>query len=137
MNYNYASQSQGVVAWTGGATPVATPVDIRHHIGFAFTFQATADLAADTVFEVQAAPPSQADPCLPGTFVDVPETLACESGFGATPGPKSSIMLPNGTKKGSICTATLPCRPDAFVQLKAGSGDTAKVNAVVTLYGPR
>jgi|SRR5262245_10324084 len=137
MNLNGSTQNQGIVAWTGGATPVATAIDIRHHIGFSFTFKAIADLAADTIFEVQAAPPSAGDPCVAGTPYDVPEVLVCESGFGAAPAAKSQVLLPNGTKMGSICTATLPCRPDAFVLLKAGSGDTAKVQAVAVLTGPR
>lgn len=134
MNLNYAIQNSGVLAWSGTA---AAPVDIRKHVGFAFTFQTTADLAADTIFNVQSAPPSDTDPCVPGTFVPVPEVLTCTANWGVVPGPQASIMIPNGTKKGALCTAALPCKPDAFIQLAAGSGDTAKVQAVVTLHGPK
>lgn len=134
MNLNYAVQNSGVIVWSGLA---AVPVDIRRHVGFAFTFRVTADLVADTIFNVQSAPPLDIDPCLPGTFVPVPEVLTCTADWGVQPGAQASIMLPNGTKKGAICTASLPCKPDAFIQLVAGSGDTAKVEAVVTLHGPK
>lgn len=130
MNLNVASQNQGVIAWTGTA---ARPIDIRRHNNFAFTFEATADLAADASFKVQAAPPSDADPCLPGTFVDVPETLTCAA-LGP-PDPTTGFVIPAGTKKGALCTAALPCRPDAFVHL-VGTG-AASVLAVAVLGGPR
>ena len=133
MNFNTAIQNAGVIAWDGTA---AHPVDIRNYNSYAFSFTVTADLAADTIFNVQSAPPSGADPCVPGTFVPVPEVLTCTANWGAVPGPQASIMLPNGTKKGSICAAALPCKPGAYVQLAVGSGDTAKVQAVAILSGP-
>ena len=130
MNLNGASQNQGVIAWSGTA---AVPIDIRKHNSFSFTFKTTADLAADATFKVQAAPPSDADPCLPGTFVDVPETLLCYD--AGPPAATTGFVIPSGTKAGSICTAALPCRPDAFVQLVATGA--AAVQAVAILSGPR
>jgi len=130
MNINVASQNNGLIAWTGLAS---RPIDIRQHINFAFTFEVTADLAADAVFKAQSAPASDADPCLPGAFTDVPEVLTCMQ-FGP-PDPTTGFVIPSGTKKGAICTATLPCRPDAFVQL-VGTG-AATVLAVAVLGGPR
>jgi hypothetical protein len=137
MNVNVASQNQGVIAWTGGGTPVAVPIDLRHHVHFGFTFRVTADIAAAAVFEVKAAPPSAADPCLPDPFVSVEEVLTCQSLWGAQGGPKSQITIPVGVKKGSICSAALPCKPDAFIEMAAVSGDTAKVEVVVVLGGPK
>jgi hypothetical protein len=131
MNLNYAAQHQGVLAWSGTA---ATPIDIRRHVGLSFTFEVTADLAANAVFNVQAAPASDVDPCLPGTFAPVPEVLTCVADFGAQALPQATIVIPSGTKKGSICTAALPCRPDAFVQLASSTG--ASVRAVAVLSGP-
>ena len=128
------AQNQGIVAWSGTA---AAPIDIRRHVHYSFTFKVTADLAADAVFNVQSAPPSDADPCLPGTFVPVAEVLTCVSDWGAVPAPQATIHLPAGTKAGSICTAALPCKPDAFVQLAAGSGPTASVQVVAILSGPK
>jgi hypothetical protein len=133
MNINYSSQNQGVVAWDG----TSYPVDIRHHVHYSFTFQVDADLADDAVFHVQSAPPSAADPCVPDAFVPVEEVLTCVSYWGATPGPQASIMLPKDTKAGSVCTAALPCKPNAFVQLVSGSGPTASVKAVAVLSGPK
>lgn len=129
MNLNGASQHQGVLAWSGTA---ARPIDIRRHVNYSFTFDVTADLAADAVFELQAAPASDADPCVPGTFADVPEVPTCMGGAVAA---ESRIVIPNGTKAGSLCTAAFPCRPGAFVQL-VGTG-AAGVIAVATLSGPR
>jgi hypothetical protein len=136
MNLNYAAQNNGKLAFSGAAA--ASPaIDIRHHIGFAFTFDVTADIAADAVFKVQSAPPSDADFCLPGAFVEVPEVLVCSAGWGAAPAADTQITIPAGTKKGSLCTATLPCRPDAFIKVLPVSGDTANVTVVATLHGPR
>jgi hypothetical protein len=132
MNFNYASQHQGVLAWSGTA---AAPIDIRRHVGISFTFEVTADLAANAVFNVQSAPPSDADPCLPGTFVAVPEVLTCTADFGVQALPQATIVIPSGTKKGAICTAGLPCKPDAFVQLASSTG--ASVRAVAILSGPK
>jgi hypothetical protein len=134
MNINYASQNAGVVAWDGTA---AYPVHIRNYNNFAYSFHATADIVADAVFEVQAAPASAGDPCLPGTFADVPEILTCVAAFvPAVPDTKTTITIPAGTKKGQQCSAAIPCRSGAFLQLKVGSGDTAKVQAVAVLNGP-
>ena len=134
MNLNGASQNQGLIAWTGTA---AVPIDIRRHVNYSFTFKVTADLAADAVFNVQSAPASDVDICLPGTFAPVSEVLTCISDFGAQPLPQATIVLPSGTKAGSVCTAALPCRPNAFVQLVSGGGPVASVQAVAVLSGPK
>jgi len=132
MNLNGASQNQGIIAWSGTAS---APIDIRKHVSYSFTFEVTADLAADAVFNVQSAPASDVDPCVPGTFVPVEEVLTCTAGWGVQPLPQATIVLPAGAKKGSICTAALPCKPDAFVQL-VGVG-AANVRAVAVLSGPK
>jgi hypothetical protein len=132
MNINVASQNNGLLAFSAAAA-ASPPIDIRHHVNFGFTFHATADLAADAVFNVQAAPASDADPCLPGAFADVPEVPLCSN--GAVPAPNSHIVIPSGTPAGAICTATLPCRPGAFIKVLPVSG--AGVDVVVVLGGPR
>lgn len=131
MNINTATQHQGVLAWDGTA---ARPIDIRRHVHFSFTFETTADLAADAKFKVQAAPASDTDPCVPGTFKDVEEVLTCMPFWGTQPGPITELVIPTGTKKGAVCSAALPCKPDAFVQLVATAG--ASVKAVAVLSGP-
>lgn len=133
MNLNYATQHQGRVAWDGTA---ATPIDIRRHVGYSFTFEATANVVADAVFNVEAAPADVANVCAPGTFAPVEEVVLCEL-WPATPGPQATITIPAGTKAGTVCTAALPCKPNAFVRLASGGGDTAKVKAVAILSGPR
>jgi hypothetical protein len=137
MNINTASQHQGVLAFTGiNAAAISPAVDIRHHVNFSFTFQVVADIAVDAIFNIQAAPPSVPDPCLPGAFVDVPETIICDW-MTVQPQPHSHITIPAGTKAGSICTGTLPCKPDAFIKVVPVSGDTSNVHITVTLSGPK
>jgi hypothetical protein len=131
MNLNTSIQHEGIVAWSGTA---ARPIDIRHHVNFSFTFEVTADLAADNVFDVESAPPDTADPCVAGAFVPVPLVPRCDE-HGLT--GVSTITLPAGTLKGSICKATIPCRPDAFVQVLGKTGGIASVLAVAVLSGPK
>lgn len=136
MNINVASQNQGVLAYAGAAA--ASPaVDIRQHVNYGFTFHVKTLIATEAVFKVQSAPPSPADSCLPGTFVDVPEVLTCMSIWGAVGATQSTIHIPVGTPAGAICTGTLPCKPDAFIKVLPVSGDTASVEVVVILGGPR
>lgn len=137
MNINVASQHQGVIAWTALVAPSNPPVDIRHHNHFGFTFKVDTDIAVDARFEVVAAPPDAADHCIPGVFHPVEEVITCVAPWGTVPGPKSEVIIPAGTTKGTICTATLPCKPDAFIKVMAVSGDTGKVEVVVVLGGPR
>lgn len=137
MNLNVASQHRGKLAFAAAAVPAHNDaIDIRHHVHFAFTFNVMVDVGVNAVFKIQAAPPSAGDPCVPGAFVDVPEVPLCDW-LTAQPAATSDIMIPAGTKAGSMCTATLPCRPDAFLKVLPVSGDTGNVEVVATLSGPR
>lgn len=129
---NWAIQNQPRVAWTGAA---ARPIDIRKHVGFAFAFEVIAALAADTIFEIQAAPASTGDRCVPGTFEAVPEIASCvgEDVLASV----SRVTIPAGTPIGTICTGTIPCRPNAFVRITGVSGDTADVLVAAVLSGPK
>jgi hypothetical protein len=131
---NFAMQHQGILAWDGAAP---ASIDIRRHVGWSFTFEVMNNLAADTVFNVESAPPSAADPCIADVFVPVEEILTCMSTWGAVPLPQATITLPAGAVAGSICTAALPCKPDAFVRINGASGDIASVRAVAILSGPK
>jgi hypothetical protein len=138
MNINVATQNQGLIAWRAiTAANLNPPIDIRHHNNFGFTFNVTADIAVEAIFEVVAAPADAVNPCIPGAQHPVEEVITCAGPWGVTPNPKSQIHIPVGTKAGSTCTATLPCKPDAFIQLEAVSGDTGKIEVVVVLGGPR
>lgn len=138
MNINVASQNQGRVAWLAVAAPgpsINPAIDLRHHNNFSFTFHVVTDIAVDAVFEFAAAPPDPANPCVPllpqHKVQDVPTCT------GAASVGDVGIVVPAGTKAGSICTATLPCKPDAFIQIEPASGDTGNIDVVVTLSGPR
>jgi hypothetical protein len=138
MNINVAMQNQGLLAWRAvTAANLNPPIDIRKHNNFGFTFHVVDDIAADAVFEFVAAPPSDNDPCVPGQQHPVEEVLTCMASWGAMPAGQTKVTIPAGTKAGSICTAALPCRPDAFVQIEAVSGDTGKIEVVAILGGPR
>ena len=131
MNTNVGIQNVATVAWTGAA---ARAVDIRKFVRFGWVFEVTGAIAADAVFKVQAAPPSDADPCVPGTFVDVAEISICDR--PAVPGPAAQVTIPAGTPIGTICAGTIPCRPDAFVRLASVSGTVANVLATIVRQGP-
>lgn len=132
MNSNVAMQHVGTVAWDGTA---AYPGDIRKFTRFAWSFEVTAAIVADAVFNVQSAPPSDSDPCVPGTFIPVPEISVCEAPF-AIPGPQAQITIPADTPVGSICSGTIPCRPNAFVRLASVSGTVASIRGVLIRQGP-
>jgi len=135
---NTAVQHQGIVIWSAVPTNPAPPVDLRRHAGFSFTFHVKADILVDAVFEFAAAPADPANPCAPLLpQYKVQEVLTCTASWGAVPMGDTAVIIPAGTPAGSICTATLPCKPDAFIQLEPASGDTGKIEVVVTLSGPR
>jgi hypothetical protein len=133
MNFNPAIQVAGLVAWDGAA---ATPRDVSTYNNFGFTFEVTADITTDAVFTFQSAPASAANPCVPGSFSDVNAVVICLQPWAVPVGTLASVMIPAGTKAGQVCRGTLPCKPDKFLQMKAVSGDTAKVHAVMLLQGP-
>ena len=139
MNINTASQHQGVLAWRAiTAVNLSPPIDLRYHVNFSFTFHVVADIVADAVFEFVAAPPDPANPCVPLLPQHpVEEVLTCRASWGAVPAGETNVTIPAGTKAGSICTATLPCKPDAFIQVEPVSGDTGKIEVVATLSGPK
>ena len=97
-------------------------------------FEVVTTLTQDTVFEVEAAPASDADNCVPGAWHDVPEVSICDR--PAVPAAQSRITLPAGTVAGTVCAGTIPCRPDAFVRVVPTSGDTANVRIVLIRQGP-
>lgn len=131
MNSNPGIQNVGTVAWSG---TTAYDADIRKFVRFGWVFEVATTLVADTIFKVQAAPPSDADACAAGVFADVPEISICDK--IAAPGPAAQITLPAGTPAGTICSGTIPCRPNAFVRLAAVSGNTSSVRAVLIRQGP-
>src|SRR5262245_61081838 len=101
MNSNVALQNLPLLAWDGAA---AVPRDIRRFVRFAWAFEVTAAIAADAVFNVQSAPPSAGDNCVPGAWVPVPEVSICDD--PAVPGPQAAFTIPAGTPIGSVCTGT-------------------------------
>jgi hypothetical protein len=134
MFINYGLQNLGVTAYAAAAV-ASVPVDIRGYIGFSFTANVITDIVTDAVFNIQAAPPDVVDPCLPGTLVDVPEVPICD--LPAQPAAQSTFLIPAGTPAGSRCSIFMPCKPDAFVAVLPVSGDTANVEIVVGLHGPK
>jgi len=136
MNLNTAAQNQGLVAWRAiTAVNLQPPIDIRRHANYSFTFHVVADILVDAVFEFASAPPDPANPCVPLLpQTKVKEVPTC---VGGTATEDAQLIIPAGTKAGAICTAALPCRPDAFVQVEPVSGDTGKIEVIAILSGPK
>lgn len=132
MLANPAVQTRVARAWNGSA---AFAKSIRDWVSFAFSFEVTATITTDAVFKVTSAPPSTGNPCNPGTFADVLAMPTC-MGEAIAANTPASITIPAGTPIGSLCSATIPCRPNEFLKLASVSGDTANVLANFTLYGP-
>jgi len=131
MNNNVAIQSNGVIAWDG---TTARLHKITDYTRFAWAFEVVTDIAVEAVFKVVSAPPSSGDPCVAGASSDVKAVAICTD--PVTPAPNAEMRIPVGTKAGTICSATIPCYPNAFVGLAAVSGDTADVRAVLIRTGP-
>lgn len=131
MITNVGIQTPGLIIWDGTAS---TPRDIRRYVQFGFVFEVTAELASDVVFNAQYHDPTDADPCLPGPAQPVEDIPLCDSPI--EPGTQASFTIPAGTPVGSVCAATLHCRPGAFLSLASASADAADVNVVLILKGP-
>jgi hypothetical protein len=132
MNHNVGIQNVATVAWDGTTHRGA---DIRGFVRFGWTFEVIAALGADTIFKVQSAPPSAGDDCVAGAYTDVEAISICD--HIAEPGELAQITIPAGTPIGTICAATIPCRPNAFVKLASVSGENADVRAVLIRQGPK
>ena len=131
MNSNIGVQTVATLAF---ATATAYSADLRRHVKFGWSFEVISTLGDDTVFSFEAAPPSDADPCVPGAWEPVEEVPTCHGVL--TAGENATVTIPAGTVAGSICAGTLPCKPNAFVRLVAESGDTADVRVVLMRQGP-
>jgi hypothetical protein len=123
------SLSSGEIAWDGTAS---TAVQVSGWLAAGFSFKTTAALAADVVFKLQVAPPSVADSCLPGTFVDVPFTAHCSGEVVST---MTEFKLPLGTPAGVKCSASVQCAGGSFWRIvpSATPGPVANVQVVLTL----
>jgi len=130
-NTNVGIQSPGVLAWDGLNAYAHSLVE---YTNFGWVFEIVNTLIGPTVFTVQSAPPSAADPCVPGIFTDVDEIPTCS--FVGTPGV-ATITLDAGTPAKTLCAATLVRIPDKFVRLVPVSGNTADVRAVLVRTGPK
>lgn len=131
MQSNVGIQNNATIAWDGAA---AFAHDIRKFVRFGFSFEVTGVIAADAVFKVQAAPPSVADKCVPGAFVDVAAITICQAPVAA--GALAEFRIPAGTPVGTVCAGTIPCRSGAFIRLASVSGTTGNVKAVLVRQGP-
>lgn len=132
MQTNTGPTTLGLVAFSG---VVSTPIDISNYVNFGFTFRVDTTLIADTVFNFQSHPGTPADPCIPGAAVAI-DTIAKCSDDSFVAGVQASVTIPAGTVAGTVVVCTIPCRPDRFVSVAAGSGNTASVTVVAVLHGP-
>jgi hypothetical protein len=132
MNSNPGIQNVASIAWDGTTYRAA---DIRKFVRFGWSFEVIAALAADQVFKVQTAPPSDADPCVPGTWEDVPEISICQGPVVA--GTDAQFTIPAGTPVGTICSGTIPCRGLGFVRLQpVVAAEAADLRIILIRQGP-
>jgi len=129
MQTNIGIQVTGRIMHAGGTFG---EMDIRHHTHFGFSFLVTADLAADAVFNVEAAMVDPADNCSAGAYAPVNEISICDR--PEVPG-LATFTIPAGTVAGTCIAGTIPCRSGAFIRLADG-GNTADVEVVGLLKGP-
>lgn len=132
MQTNVGTQVKNIRVWDGAA---ATLGDVTTHTQFGFQFTVTADIAADAVFTVQAANPTDADPCIADAPFDVEAVAQCDTVLSAT--GLAEITIPAGTLAGSVCAASIPCRPAKFVGITGTSGDVANAVVDMLLAGPK
>lgn len=124
----------------------ATFMETRGWLYFSFQFTATADVAEGegAQFEIQCAPPSEEDPCVPGDFEAIPEVVLCDQN---TPPAETSILALEGPiAAGQTCYATAPCACNGFVTVVAPpetpdenfpTGAEASFDIVGLVKGPR
>lgn len=129
MNYNVGAENPSAVAWDG---TTATERKIDGFMSYSIVVEVTDVIAVDAVFNLQMAKPSAANPCIAGTFEDVPQPVVC----GEVPADEARtlITIPAGTPVGSLCSFTPHCSPASFVKLASVSGDTDKTLATIS-YG--
>jgi hypothetical protein len=128
---NPCIQNVPTIAWDG--TTVAH-ADTSKFVRFGWSFEVTAAIATDAVFNLQSAPPNASNPCNPGTFVPIPAIPTCQGGAVAA---QATITIPAGTAVGTICSGTVACKGNEFVRLASASGTVASVRAVLIRQGPK
>lgn len=130
QNSNIGIQVTSTIAWDGAASFAHSIAEFNL---FAWSFEVVGAIAADAVFNVEAADPDPADPCVPGAFFPVQEIATCAGGAA---GGDQTITIPAGTTVGAVCSGTIPCRPAKFIRLVDGGGDTANVRVTLARKGP-
>lgn len=129
--------TDAVLAWDG---TTSYPVDVRNHLYVSFDFIATAAVAegASAAFKFQYAPPSDADPCVPGTWEEIPEVVVCR--MPAVPSDVSEVILEGPLAVGARCKATIPCPGRGFLQIVGATeeepGAVASFQVIALLQGP-
>lgn len=129
--------TDATVVWDGAES---TPVDIRNHLYFSFDFIATAALAEgeSAAFQIQCAPPSEDDFCVPGEFEDIPEVVIC--GLPAEPAEFSTLVLNGPIEVGQRCKGTIPCACNGFLQVIPAEdepGAVASFQVIALTKGPK
>lgn len=131
---NITGQNVITYAWDGAAAAgngFAQP--INKFTRYAFSFEIVAVPAADIVIEFDSAPPSAADPCIPGAFTPVEAVPMCENPALAG---NAQMTIPAGTPIGTVCGVALPCRPDVFVRPRIVAGGT-DIRGFMLRQGPK
>lgn len=114
-------------------SPAVYPIRILPWRQFAITYRVVAPITVPAVFQFEAAPPSEADPCQPGEFSVVNEVPLCDSGDPDNP---ARFTIPADTPVGTICNVDIYCKPNAFLRVTPVSGTTASVLITYLVLDP-
>lgn len=131
MQFNVGVDFPSFIAWDG---TTSFPVKIKDFNHFGFTAKATAEMTADTQFNIFYHEPSVADPCVPGPAIPVPAVPFCEGEI--SPNGLASVILPTGTPPDQFCAFAVPCRNGHWISIApatVGAGDDVQIT--VTMKG--
>jgi hypothetical protein len=132
MNFNVGVDFPSFIAWDG---ETSFPVKVDGFNQFGFTFKAIAALTADTTFNIFYHEPSEADPCVPGPAIRVPDVPFCDG--VATPDGLAAVVIPGTIAVDSFCAGTVPCRNGHWISIAPAvvNADAANVQITVTMKG--
>ncbi|QBQ72033.1 virion-associated protein [Agrobacterium phage Milano] len=134
MNFNVGVDFPSFIAWDGEES---FPVKVDGFNQFGFTFKTIAALTAATTFNIFYHEPSDADPCVPGPAIRVPEVPFCDTVLLSEDG-LAAVTLPETVTPDSFCAGTVPCMNGQWISIAPATGsetNAANVQITVTMKG--
>ncbi|AFH19813.1 structural protein [Agrobacterium phage 7-7-1] len=132
MNFNVGVDFPSFIAWDG---TTSFPVKIDGFNQFGFTFKVIEELTADVPFNIFYHEASEADPCVPGPAIRVPDVPFCDG--VATADGLATVVIPEAVAVDSFCAGSVPCFNGPWISIApvTVNADSAKVQVTVTMKG--